>query len=407
MVETACQKRSRPRATSPTAADAHSSRRWRAGPKVRSMVGGGAGGENAPWHKQAAAIGAFTCTNIGLNVFNSWALKRHHWPDFEFPIFYTMWHMVFSAGAALLLLKYVNPAPTGLPSFQQFWEYKNTIVPIAACTTLNNGLNNMSLTLVSLFVNQVIKATAPLPSLFFSAVFAGKVYSRPVIASVCVIVVGSVLANAHTMASGNSDDNSIIGVIICCVSLLANAMKPVLAMISMSRASGDVPKLAPTVVLFYDCATSFVFMLVYWLLSPEREGSISYLGNPSTTLIGIGIICASATMAFGFNLAVYYFVAYTSALTSMVGANGIKIFLISTSAIAAGVTDLLSWIGIALVVSAIVLYAYIGYTEARQSDLAKAAAAATLSRNPSEVEVAGKPIAGGEKAPLVPGPSRA
>ena len=74
--------------------------------------------------------------------------------------------------------------------------------------------------------------------------------------------------------------------------------------------------------------------------------------------------------------------------------------------IAAGVTDLLSWTGIALVVSAVVLYAYFGYTEARQADLAKAAAAATLSRNPSEVEVASKTIAGGENAPLVPGPSR-
>lgn len=55
-------------------------------------------------------------------------------------------------------------------------------------------------------------------------------------------------------------------------------------------------------------------MLLYWLLSPEREASVTYLEDPHTTLIGFVIIVCGASMAFGFNLAVYYFVMYTSAL---------------------------------------------------------------------------------------------
>ena len=63
------------------------------------------------WFKSAFATFSFCSMNITLNIFNSWALRKDHWPDFEYPIFYTMCHMVVTALAALLLLTYVNPAP--------------------------------------------------------------------------------------------------------------------------------------------------------------------------------------------------------------------------------------------------------------------------------------------------------
>ena len=327
---------------------------------------GGDGAKNVPWQKQLLAVAAFASTNIGLNVFNSWALHKGKWPDFEFPVFYTMWHMIVTSLAALLLLAFVNPAPTGMPSRAQFWEYKDGLIPIAICTTLNTGLNNLSLTMVSLFVNQVIKATAPLPTAFFSFVLAGKTYSQPILLAVATIVMGSILANVHSMTSSSSSDNSLLGVVICATSLLANALKPVLSMKLMSTSTVERPKLAPTVVLFYDSALSFVFMLVYWLLSPEREAPVSYLANPATTFVGVGIVLCGASMAFTFNLAVYYFVLYTSALTCTVGANGIKILLITAGAISAGVTDALSWCGILLVTLAMAVYAYLNFTESQR-----------------------------------------
>ena len=227
-----------------------------------------------------------------------------------------MWHMLFSCIAALLLLRYINPAPTGMPSWAQFKEYYRGLVPIAICTTLNAGLNNMSLEYVSLFVNQVIKATAPLPAAAFSFLFAGKRYSTRIIASVCGIVVGSILANAPSLGRANQSDNSLFGVVICGVSLLANSLKPVLQMLAMN-ATAEKAKLAPAVVLFYDSAVSFCLMLLYWLLSAERGASIAYLADPHTTLIGLVIIVAGASMAFCFNLATYYFVALTSALCAL------------------------------------------------------------------------------------------
>ena len=64
------------------------------------------GGTGAPWQKQLAAFVVFAAGNIGLNYFNSWALHKatdtdpNH-PGFEFPYFYTMWHMLASSLAAL------------------------------------------------------------------------------------------------------------------------------------------------------------------------------------------------------------------------------------------------------------------------------------------------------------------
>jgi hypothetical protein len=114
-----------------------------------------------PLWVQLLAFVAASSGNVGLNLFNSWSLRAYDgvdpsWkqPSFHFPVFYTMFHMLFSSLASLLLLATCFRPPTGMPTPRQYWEYKHLLLPIALCTFVNNGLNNMSLTMVSLFVNQ-------------------------------------------------------------------------------------------------------------------------------------------------------------------------------------------------------------------------------------------------------------
>ena len=197
--------------------------------------------------RTAFATFSFVFMNCLLNIFNSWALRRSSWPDFEFPVFYTMSHMIVTALAALLLLAYVTPAATGMPTLSQFWHYKEALVPVAICTTLNLGLNNLSLTLVSLFVNQAIKACTPLPVMVFSNRLAGKAYSRAIILCVALLVVGSIMANTHKMLLTSSKRTSLPGVVICITSMLANALRTVLVVILMNRDTKERPKLAPYV----------------------------------------------------------------------------------------------------------------------------------------------------------------
>ena len=96
--------------------------------------------------KVLAIVGAAGC-NIGLNFYNSWAMKESGGgPHFDFPFFYTMFHPLAGVLGSSLIHCFKPPA-SGAPSFAQAWEYRTVIVPIAILSTLNIGLNNASLTL--------------------------------------------------------------------------------------------------------------------------------------------------------------------------------------------------------------------------------------------------------------------
>ena len=160
----------------------------------------------------------------GLNYFNSWALHDSpvHVPGlvkggFNFPFFYTMFHMLAtSLWAILLMCTCAKPKEGGLPGLRQMWEYKYQVFPIATLTVLNNGLNNMSLTMVALFVNQVIKGCQPLPTSGFEYIFAGKTYSWKIYPAISMIVVGAILSNSDSFKSGGN--TSVMGIIACVIS---------------------------------------------------------------------------------------------------------------------------------------------------------------------------------------------
>lgn len=367
-------------------------------------MGGGAvasSSEPVPLWKSTTAFLVFAAGNIGLNYFNSWALHDsvdgvpgHGAGNFDVPFFYTMFHMASSAVAALILqLTCAKPKDGELPSFGQLWDYKWQLVPISILTFLNNGFNNASLGAVALFVNQVIKATGPLPTSFFEYIFMGKVYNLAIYTTVVAIVGGCVLSNAESFASGGS--SQLGGIIQCLISLFAATLRPVLQKLTMSGGAAlnpcggscgsclkpsekgqSKPPLSPSQILFWDAGLSFVIFLVIWLVnSQEREESIRYLSgntaNPNSGFLGLGIIVFGSTLAFIFNIAVYYYIMYTSALSSTIGSNGIKIVLIIISALTEGGQGLLTWVGIAIVVGSIGLYAYLAYQFANQTTVRK------------------------------------
>jgi len=332
---------------------------------------------------------AFAVGNITLNYFNSWVLHdapeepyainsttngTHQYPGhgkaaFNFPFFYTMWHMLATSLAGLVLQLTCAKPPDGmLPSLGQLWTYKYQLFPIGALTVLNNGFNNMSLGIVALFVNQSIKACGPAPTALFEYIFARKVYTFPVYLVVSVIVAGSVIANYDSIMAGGS--TQVRGVIFIVISMLAASLRPVLQKLLISGGAGaagigDRPPLSPPQALFWDGLIAFCGMFTVWICSNERQAAIEYLlgdtANPNSGWIGLGCIVFGSTVAFSFNLATYYFVMYTNALTSTIGSNGVKIFLIICTAVSDGVTEVLSWVGIVIVVVSIGLYAYLFY----------------------------------------------
>ena len=335
-------------------------------------------------HKQVLAFLVFGIFNIGLNEFNPWALKGGQFPGFAFPAFYGMFHMLFSASSALIIMHCFQKPEAGVPNVAQLMRYIDGLAVIGLCNALNVVLNNLSLTLVSLFVNQVIKSSSPLPTIVFENLLAGKRFSYAVIISVLCICVGAIMAPYFKIIheSDGEKQTSIYGTLAVIVAMLASSLKPVVAMVMMAG-TPDRPKLEPTCVLFYDCSLSFCFMFIYWLCSYERADSIAYLtNNPrdapyleghNATLIGLGIILASSTMAFIFNLATYYYVLLADALGSTIGSIGLKVLLITIGAIQAGVNDPISICGIVVVALSISSYAYFTYRDRMAKEVAAAA----------------------------------
>lgn len=304
--------------------------------------------------KQCIAFFFFASGNIGLNVFNQWALNRYKGPKFTFPVFYTMWHMIVSAIAAYIIACCTKPE-TGMPSLSQLWAYKFGVFPIAYCTTISTWLNNESFTMVSLFLNQAIRLMGPLPTIFFSWLLAGKHYSWAILTCVVLICIGSGLACYWQLTHGDRKDNPPAGVIVCLISLVVASLKPVIAMIVM-QGTEKQPRLDPVVVLFYDSALASVFMSIYWACSVERQESIDYLSNPATTEVGVLVIVVGASMAFVYNFATYYYVQLTSAVNAAVGANGVKIALIVIAAYEAQLADVISWGGVLLAIASVIAY---------------------------------------------------
>jgi hypothetical protein len=104
-----------------------------------------------------------------------------------------------------------------------------------------------------------------------------------------------------------------MGVFMCIIGMMAGAIKGVLVMILCAGVGpmADKPKLEPTVVLVYDCSIAFVLMLITWACLDEREQSIAYLSDPDTRAIGLIIIAIGSSMAFCFNLSMFYFTMRT------------------------------------------------------------------------------------------------
>jgi len=362
-------------------------------------MGGGAAAEpkivlqTYPWQVPVASFLVYAGGNLGLNYFNKWALDDDSYPGFDFPVFYTMFHMLASQGFALvMMLTCAPPKEGGYPTFGMLWLYRDVLIPISICTFLNTALNNKSLTQISLFTNQVIKATGPAPTIFFSYVIARITYSWSIILTVLVLVGGCILANADSFGDSDSD-NEIGGIITVVISTLAASVKPVIAMVTMAdRSDGTAPrpKLAPEQILFFDAGLAFWYMFLYWVsgIDNERQNSINYLAgktcvedNCDLGLVGVGIIAAGCSMAVLFNLATYYFVKSTSALSSTVGSNFMKIVIICITGITDGVGGT-AWGGVAIVGVSIGVYAYLTYTEKQAKEAAKAAGKTATEATP-------------------------
>ena len=121
--------------------------------------------------------------NVAINWFNKWVLSRTR---FHFPLVLTCSNKLIGwLGALLVLRTGFGGATAGFPSIASLRDHfrRPLVHTHGVITALNIGLNNWSLLMLSITINQLIKSVVPLPTAALSVLLERKTYSGCVRAS--------------------------------------------------------------------------------------------------------------------------------------------------------------------------------------------------------------------------------
>jgi drug/metabolite transporter (DMT)-like permease len=275
-----------------------------------------------------------------------------------------------SALGSLVLLQ-CNPPKSGMPNFGQFWNYKWEIFSLGLCGAMNIVMNNASLIMIGLFVNQVLKALSPIFTMLSSYYLLNRTYSCKIIWCVLFVTFSAVAAIPLEDFTA-----SPLGIVLVLISTVVASIKPVIAELVMVATSK--PKLEPATIVFYESCFAFFLMFTYWVVQPlELRGSLQYMQTNQQK--GWIIIALGSFSAFGYNLSIYYFTRLCSALGVMIATKLLKVVLITASGVIEGdlkleePSDWIGWIGLIVFFIAVFVYAYYSWEEKQQKMMEKKA----------------------------------
>jgi drug/metabolite transporter (DMT)-like permease len=228
----------------------------------------------------------------------------------------------------LILLSQVTPwsySPKALTTRKEY----GMLVAFSLCFALNIALNNLSLTMLDVSTNQIIRSFAPLATLLVQCVFS-KITDTDVKPTwLSFMLVGSifgivaVIAKGMSMSSIGADISDtyrlIFGVAICLVSLFFASMEPLLGSIH-----GGSLKLNPIDTVVYLAVPSTLFLIIPASFVPNSVNWPSYTAPMTDLAIAREVIrlspmtfflaALSGALALSYNL-VYTVVQKLSAST--------------------------------------------------------------------------------------------
>ena len=269
-----------------------------------------------------AVFAAWICLNVGLNYYNKYVLSM---TAFHYPFLLTVGNKSIGMVVAVVVMKVRSGLPDPLTLLAHF---RRPIVHLQGLfTALNIGLNNWSLLLITLTLNQVLKSTMPLPTALLSVLLEGKRFSWQLYGSMLVLVVGCVLA-----AWGGFDSEKYWGVAVCVASVLSSAAWTVLSAILMQ--AGEKP-LDAVSLLFVSGPTCIFTLLCFFAaidlprLLDSGGGAISE-PKPAAGLI-VSLIAVAALLASLYDIVHNQFVKLTSSMNMAIMGNAKLALLIVLS----------------------------------------------------------------------------
>ncbi len=261
-------------------------------------------------------IALYFAANLALTMHNKWILSRVH---FDHPWLLSAIHIAVSGLGARLLMALLSIRPAKRASSQD-WRRTACLLLFSTLYAVNIAVSNVSLSLVSLALHQIIRSTAPVFNIAIEMAMS-RFQSRvggAVLLSLLPIVAGVSLATVGEAGQMTFTRWGLVltfaGVILSCIKSIATHRLLV----------GRVfPRMHPLELIWrVSIPSALQCVLLGHLFGNEVAGALSTLSAPSAREAGIrGALLANALLAFLLNCASFTATKQTCPLTMAVAGN--------------------------------------------------------------------------------------
>lgn len=287
-------------------------------------------------------IVAYLALNMSINLLNKYIISR---TGFAFPLAISLSHMVFS-------IVFLTPL---MLSDKYRYLHCNTlrnnalgIAVIGVSFSINLAMNNFSLTLISLSLNQMIRSSIPVVTAACSVVIDRVVPTKREFLALVAITLGICTVLAKDVHANTA------GVTLCAISTVANGV-----MMSMSgsvlQEKLDVWRLA-----FYQAPIVLVTLLPFYMYA-EHARVVQYLVARQDAKFAIALITLTCVIALAYNVVHGVAIKMTSATTTTVIGQAKILVLLFLSAVLLGERDffqLATVVGGALAAAGFAMYSF-------------------------------------------------
>lgn len=298
----------------------------------------------APVIQRAGVILVYLSLNISINLLNKFIISR---TKFRFPLAISLAHMVFSAVALLPLMlrgKYRTLHASALR------KSAVGIAVIGASFSINLAMNNFSLTLISLSLNQMIRSSLPIVTTACSVLIDRAMPTKRELMALVAISLGICAVLAEDVHANTT------GVVLCAISTVANGL-----MMSLSGAVLQ-EKLDVWRLSFYQAPIVFLTLLPVYMHG-EHARVLEYLRKNKDATYTMGLILLTCVIALAYNAVHGIAIKMTSATTTTVIGQGKILILLVLSALLLGERDFFDWRTV--MGGAIAIFGFVGYSVER------------------------------------------
>ncbi|KAL3130623.1 hypothetical protein ABBQ38_008017 [Trebouxia sp. C0009 RCD-2024] len=241
---------------------------------------------------------AYLGLNSVLNLTNKWALGVY---GFSFPLLLTTCHMAFSCCVLLPFMLREPFRSKHRPTIEKQWK---GLVAIGIYMAANVSLNNLSLVLITLSLNQVIRSAIPVCTATLAIFIENKVPTGEEALGLVVLTLGVMVAVWEGSVSG-----SVTGLLLCCAGTVCNA--------AMMSTAGKVmsEKVDVLRLTFYTAPVSCAVLLPLFLVRERQRFQIYYTQNSTAVLL---VLLCSSIVALSYNVIHSLMIQKTSAVTTTV-----------------------------------------------------------------------------------------